>query len=60
MSENIGVYKAQQQGHGHPLTIIMSKKTRKEEKSHGEISSLKKEQGTKFEILCLQHIFIFS
>ena len=29
-------YKAQQQGYGHPLTIIMSKKVRKEAKTHGE------------------------
>ena len=30
-------YRAQQQGYGHPLTIIMSKKVRKEAKPHGKI-----------------------
>ena len=34
--KNIGVYTAQQQGYGHPLTITMSRKVRKEEKTHGE------------------------
>ena len=34
--KNIGVYNDQQQGYGHPLTIIMSKKLRKGEKPHGE------------------------
>ena len=34
--KNIDAYRAQQQGYGHPLTIIMSKKVRKEEKPHGE------------------------
>ena len=29
-------YRAQQQGYGHHLTIIMSKKMRKEEKPHGK------------------------
>ena len=29
-------YRAQQQGYGHPLTIIMSKKLGKEAKPHGE------------------------
>ena len=28
-------YRAQQQGYGHPLTIIMSRKMRKEEKPQG-------------------------
>ena len=34
--KNIGVYRAKQQGYGDPLTIIMSKKLRKEEKPHGK------------------------
>ena len=29
-------YRAQQQGYGHPFTIIMSRKVRKEAKPHGE------------------------
>ena len=29
-------YRAQQKGYGHPLTIIISRKLRKEEKPHGE------------------------
>ena len=32
----MGAYRAQQQGYGHPLTITVSKKKRKEEKPHGE------------------------
>ena len=33
---NIDLYRVQQQGYGHPLTIIMSKKIRKEAKPHEE------------------------
>ena len=36
MTKNIDAYRAQQQGYGHPLTIIMSRKVRKEEKPHGK------------------------
>ena len=39
--KNIGVYREQKQGYGHPLTIIMSKKMRKETKTHMEKSFLK-------------------
>ena len=35
--KNMDAYRAQQQGYGHPLTIIMSRKVRKEAKPHGEI-----------------------
>ena len=35
-AKNIDAYRAQQQGYGEPLTIIMSKKVRKEAKPHGE------------------------
>ena len=38
-------YKAQQQGYGHPLTIIMSKKVRKKEKPHGENPPSRKEKA---------------
>ena len=38
-------YRAQQQGYGHPLTIIMSRKVRKEEKPHGENPPSRKESG---------------
>ena len=34
--QNIDSYRAEQQGYGHPLTISMSKKVRKEAKPHGE------------------------
>ena len=43
--KNIGPYRAQQQGYAHPLTIIMSKKMRKEEKPHGENPPSKKEKA---------------
>ena len=33
---HIDAYRAQQQGYGHPLTIIMTRKVRKEAKPHGE------------------------
>ena len=46
-------YRAQQQGYGHPLTIIMSRKVRKEAKPHGENPPSRMEKGTKFE----QHVF---
>ena len=44
MTKNIDAYRAQQQGYGHPLTIIMSKKLRKEEKPHGENAPSRKEK----------------
>ena len=33
---HMDAYMALQQGYGHPLTIIMSRKVRKEEKPHGK------------------------
>ena len=51
--KNIDAYRAQQQGYGHQLTIIMSRKVRKEEKPHGENPSSRKEKG-KIE----KHVFI--
>ena len=46
----IDAYRAQQQGYGHPLTIIMSRKVRKKEKPHGENppSRLDKAQNLKY------------
>ena len=38
-------YRAQQQGYGHPLTIIMSRKMRKEEKPHGENPPTRKDKA---------------
>ena len=38
-------YSSQQQGYGHPLTIIMSIKVRKEEKPHGENPPSRKERA---------------
>ena len=53
-------YRAQQQGYGHPLTIIHVQKNEKRGKTTWGKSSLKKGQGTNFEIICLQHIFKFT
>ena len=52
-------YRAQQQGYGHPFTIIMSRKSEERGKTTWRKCSLKIGQGTKFEI-CVQHIFIFT
>ena len=38
-------YRAQKQGYGHPLTIIISKKVRKEEKPHGKNPTSRKEKA---------------
>ena len=42
MTKYIYAYRAHQQGYGHPLTIIMSRKVRKEAKPHGENPSSRK------------------
>ena len=44
-------YRAQQQGYGHPLTIIMLRKVRKEAKTHGENPPSRKDkaQNLKYE-----------
>ena len=42
---HIDAYRAQQQGYGHPLTIIMSRKVSKEEKPLGENPPSRKENG---------------
>ena len=42
-------YRAHQQGHGHPLIIIMSKKLRKEAKPHGENPPSRKDKAQNFE-----------
>ena len=52
--KNIGVYRAQQQGYGHPLTMIHVQKAEERDKTTWGKSSLLKVQGTKFEIRCLQ------
>ena len=41
-------YRAQQQGYGHPLTIVMSKKAEERGKTTWGKFSLKKGQGTQF------------
>ena len=46
--KNIDAYRSQQQGYGHPLTIIMSRKVRKEEKPHGENPPLRKDKAQNF------------
>ena len=60
MTKNIDAYRAQQQGYGHPLTIIMSRKVRKEAKTHGENPPSRKDKAQNFEIICLQYILIFT
>ena len=60
MTKTIDAYRAQQQGYGHPLTIIMSRKVRKETKPHGENPPSRKDKAQNFEIICLQHVFIFT
>ena len=44
-------YRAEQQGYGQPLTIIMSKKPRKEAKPHGENSPSRKDMKGKPKML---------
>ena len=56
---HMDAYRSQQQGYDHPLTIIMSRKVRKEAKPHGENPPSRKDKAQNFEI-CLQHIFIFN
>ena len=58
--KNIDAYRAQQQGYGHFLTIIMSRKVRKEAKPHGENPPSRKDKTQNFELICLQHILIFT
>ena len=41
---HMDAYRAQQQVYGHPLTIIMSRKVRKETKPHGENHPSRKEK----------------
>ena len=60
MSKNIDSYRTEHQGYGHPLTIIMSRKVRKEEKPHGKSTPSRKDKAQKFEIICLQHNLIFT
>ena len=45
---HIGAYRDQQQGYGHPLTIIHVQKAEERGKTTWGKSSLKKGQGTKF------------
>ena len=47
---HIGVYRAHQQGYGHHLQLFMSRKAEERGKTTWGKSSLKKGQGTKFEI----------
>ena len=53
-------YRAEQQAYGNPLTIIMSKKVKKEAKPHRENPPSRNDKAQNFEIICLQHIFIFT
>ena len=41
-------YRAQQQGYGHPLKNIMSRKVRKEAKSHGKNPPSRKDKAQNF------------
>ena len=60
MKKNIDADRAQQQGYGHPLTNIMSRKVRKEAKPNGENPPSRKDKAQNFKIICLQHILIFT
>ena len=51
-------YRAQQQGYGHPLTIIHVQKDEQRGKTTWGKSSLKKGQGTKFEIMSSTYIYL--
>ena len=44
---HMDAHRAQQQGYGHLLTIIMFKKPRKEEKPHGENTHSRKDMRGK-------------
>ena len=44
-------YRAQQQGYGHPLTIIMSRKVRKEAKPHGKNPPSRKDKEEKLKYI---------
>ena len=46
-------YRAQQQGYGRPLTIIMSRNVRKEAKPHGENTPSRKDKAQN-----KKHVFI--
>ena len=46
--KNMDAYRAQHQGYGHPLTIIMSRKVRKEAKPHGENPPSRKHKAQNF------------
>ena len=48
MKKYMDAYRAQQQGYGHPLTIIMSRKVTKEAKPHGENPPSRKEKAQIF------------
>ena len=48
---NIDLYRSQQQGYGHPLTIIMYKEMRKETKPHGETPPSRKDMKGKPKIM---------
>ena len=50
---HLGAYRAQQEGYGHPLQFILSRKVEERGKNTWEKSSLKKEKRKKFE----QHVF---
>ena len=53
---HIGVYRAHQQGYGHPLQLLMARKDEERGKNTWGKSSFEKGEGTKFEIylkLCI-------
>ena len=43
--KNMDAYRAQQQGHGHPLQLFIARIVRKEEKPHGENTPSIKEKA---------------
>ena len=57
-AKNIGVYRSQQQGYGHPLTIIMPQKSEERGKTTWGKSSLKKGQGKNLNNMSSTYIYI--
>ena len=49
--KNIDLYRAQQQGYGHPLQLFMSRKVRKEAKPNGENTSSRKDMKGKQKLM---------
>ena len=58
MTKNMDAYRAQQQGYGNRLTIIMSKKVRKEAKPHEENTPSRKDKAQNSEIMSSTYLYL--